>query len=573
MSTQLFFRIAASDYSTGNNDAALDGSTTSGWVPLQLALTRGSALEVTTALSQTGPTSGIEIALPGGRCVWYSPPLDADVTISGSITWNLWSAENNMGANAAINAQIEKIDGATGVITLIDKTARTTELATSVAVANFAETPAVGIACKRGDRLRVRVFGDDAGTMGGGFAFQLDYNGGTAAADGDSYLTLTENLTFASEPAGSQVFPTTDAALGETVSDTGYVAGGTYETVSRGFVAWVNPSNAAASDNSYATAANVTGTDYLVCRNLGLSIPVGAVVRRIDVSIEEQSTVGGGSLKAQLQDDTATLVGLIDGVGLGTGGDTLYELSYADNTWRPPVAWTPAKVNHANFGVRVWCQDATVETISIDQIKIRVWYQTEGAYKNQLAWTSRGSGVVSDVTNTFDGWTAPIQLWTSAAASAPVEWYTPRLAAFTLGGAVRCNLRALESAGGVHASVRAEIAVVNADGSSPTVWATGCAPAELGSAEAAVSFLISGDDLAVSAGQRLRVRVYLDDWSQQPMVSGFTASLYYAGTSGGASGDTYLTFTQALAAAAFGPPFTRNDLKNSNLMQTAEVGW
>ena len=89
----------------------------------------------------------------------------------GSITWNLWAAENDMTANVAINGRLEVIDGATGTITLIDQTARITEVAvTTRAVNNFAETPASGVACKRGDRLRVRIFGDDVGTMAAGWS-------------------------------------------------------------------------------------------------------------------------------------------------------------------------------------------------------------------------------------------------------------------------------------------------------------------------------------------------------------------------------------------------------------------
>ena len=117
--------------------------------------------------------------------------------------------------NIAINGQIEVIDGATGVITLIDKTARVTEVAVTTRSANnFAETPAAGVACKRGDRLRVRIFAADAGTMATGGNFQTSWEGATSGADGDTYLTLTENLTFASEPAGTTIYPTNTSASG-----------------------------------------------------------------------------------------------------------------------------------------------------------------------------------------------------------------------------------------------------------------------------------------------------------------------------------------------------------------------
>src|SRR6185503_12306965 len=137
MSTQLFFRFADSDYSTGNNDANLAG-TAVGWSNVSLSTTRGASAVTLTGNTVTGPTSGVEEFANGFSCAFISPPLDADITISGSITWNLRGAESNMSANVAINGRLEKIDGATGAITLIDQTARTTEMAVTTETAeNF----------------------------------------------------------------------------------------------------------------------------------------------------------------------------------------------------------------------------------------------------------------------------------------------------------------------------------------------------------------------------------------------------------------------------------------------------
>lgn len=386
MATKLFLRSTASDYGTGTNDAKLDGAA-SPWNSLVLSTTAGAGLVISGNTSTVaGPTNGVDVTPGvGSAAVWYSPPIDADVTISGSITWNIWASENNMSANVAINGILEVIDGATGAITEIDRTARVTEVAvTTRALDNFAETPAAGIVCKRGDRLRVRIFGDDAGTMASGFTFNISYNGPTGAADGDTWLSLTETVSFTSEPAGSQVFPT----------------------------------------------------------------------------------------------DTAS-----------------------------PVA-----------------------TASVDR----------------EAWTSRGAGVQTDVTNTAAGYTAPIQV-TDTAGGTVVDWFTKQLTAFTIGGAVRVNARAQEAAAAANAAIRCEIAVVDNDGTNPTVWAEGTFPTEIDNlGEQAKSFLISGDDLAVADGQRLRIRFFIDDPGVVSMGAASTVTLFYAGTSGGASGDTFLTFTQTL---------------------------
>lgn len=402
MTTKLFLRSTVSDYGTGNNDAKLDG-TTSGWICRALNTVAGAGLVASgNTATVAGATSGVEI-LPGAVAtpiVWYSAPIDADVTISGSITWNIWASESNMSANVAINGILEKIDGATGAITEIDRTAFTTEAAVITRlVNNFAETPAAGVACKRGDRLRVRIFGDDAGVMASGFTFNIGYNGGTGGADGDTWLQLTETLSFASTPAGSQIFLT----------------------------------------------------------------------------------------------DTAS----------------------------------------------------PVSTASVDR----------------EAWTSRGAGVQNDVTNSVNGWTTPVQI-TDTAGGTVADWFTKPLTAFTLGGAVTCNLRGIQSNSTANATWAVEIAVVAGDGTGPTVWAKGtCGLQTLNTAESSLSFLISGDDLAVTDGQRLRIRILIDDFGDTGMVSGFTITFFYAATGVG-SGDTYVTFTQTLtefvaAAAPYTNPYTQ----------------
>ena len=399
MATTLYFRNLATatgdapQYGSGTNNTRLSTGAGSGWRVAYLSTSRGAAASTYTTNTVAGPTNGNEVThttSPTLPIEWVSDPLDADVTISGSITWNLRASEAAMTANVAINAVLEVIDGATGALTLIDQTARTTELGTSEAAANFSETPAAGVACKRGDRLRVRVLGDDGGgnqASGSTFAFYL--NGPTGGASGDSFFTLTEDLTFVSEPAGSTIY------LTDVASD--------------------------------------------------------------------------------------------------------------------------------------------VATASVDR----------------EAWTSRGNGANTDVTNTAAGWTSPIQM-TDTAGGTVVDWFTKQLDAVTLGGACRVNVRVHDD-NGSQAEVWVEVARVDSDGTNPTVWAAGQTWFPLTTTEDAVSFLIAGDDLSVSAGQRLRIRLYINDQSRLVMVTGKIVTLTYDGTSGGATGDTFLTFTQTLAEQGSGP--------------------
>jgi len=176
------------------------------------------------------------------------------------------------------------------------------------------------------------------------------------------------------------------------------------------------------------------------------------------------------------------------------------------------------------------------------------------------AWTSRGAGVLNFVRASAAGWTAPLQV---------MDWYTKQLTAFTLTGLAQANLRALASTAASGISMRCEVAVVNSDGSSPTVWATWCIDGsgtnigELGTSEAASTANVSGDDLSVIDGQRLRIRLYLEDSANLAMQASKTATFFYNGTSAAASGDSYITFAQTLAE--FIPP---SSFQNRPLMMT-----
>ena len=182
------------------------------WAPRRLnqqsSPTGTWTLQAEQSSTVAGPTSGIEV----GGVEWVSDPVSADVTISGAITFNLWSLESSMNANVAINAIVEKIDGTTLARTTIVQTARTTELGTTIAAANFTATPGSSVVVHKGDRIRVRIYGDDAGTMGSGFTFTVDTNGPTAAADGDTYIEFTETFSVTTaDPTGTQMFLTDTA--------------------------------------------------------------------------------------------------------------------------------------------------------------------------------------------------------------------------------------------------------------------------------------------------------------------------------------------------------------------------
>ena len=169
--------------------------------------------------------------------------------------------------------------------------------------------------------------------------------------------------------------------------------------------------------------------------------------------------------------------------------------------------------------------------------------------------------VSTAVVNTAAGYTSGIQ-WTDSAGGTTIEWFTPQLVACTLAGMVVLGVRAYDSAGSSIGTVRLEIARVENDGTGASVWGSSASGAGMfATTEGVFWCYVSGQDLAISDGQRLRFRLLLDD-STKALVTGSTATVLYDIAANAASGDSggYVPLTLSIyAATAYAPPFTRRD--------------
>ena len=141
---------------------------------------------------------------------------------------------------------------------------------------------------------------------------------------------------------------------------------------------WANPANAYLSDNLYATA--LQGDQKLYSwYNFGLSIPAGATIKGIEVSVEakaDSTTYCGDGTKISLR----LTKNKNDGVG-GTGltptltsSDAVYTLGSPTDLWY--TTWSPSDFG-TDFGVSFvngWCASNPTTLYSIDQIRIKVYY-------------------------------------------------------------------------------------------------------------------------------------------------------------------------------------------------------
>lgn len=168
------------------------------------SLIQGSSVVSTDATATVGgPTSGVQLKKGSVLVTWYSRPLRA-VTISGTITFNLWGLESAAQANTGFDVLIERCDQDGNVLSTIVRSERGTELTTSAAVNNWTASP-TSTSLNEGDRVKITVFGNDAGgNMGNGRTFTMNYGAGTGV-NGDSYVQFNETISIG--VVGTQTSP------------------------------------------------------------------------------------------------------------------------------------------------------------------------------------------------------------------------------------------------------------------------------------------------------------------------------------------------------------------------------
>ena len=145
--------------------------------------------------------------------------------------------------------------------------------------------------------------------------------------------------------------------------------------------AWSNPTRAAASDNSYATASvDGTITQYLQCTGYGFAIPGGATINGITVNVERKSSsvADGGSADNAMRLVKTGVIGATDRSTTTTYTtlDVVEAHGSLSDLWG--TTWTSADINAANFGAAFKATKASpfnaAHTISVDQIQISVDY-------------------------------------------------------------------------------------------------------------------------------------------------------------------------------------------------------
>lgn len=175
------------------------------------------------------------------------------------------------------------------------------------------------------------------------------------------------------------------------------------------------------------------------------------------------------------------------------------------------------------------------------------------------------------------GFTSPVQ-WTVSRLGTKLEWYTIPLAATTLSGVVVGNIRAGNATSNNNgATVQFEVAVCNNDGTNVTIFGSACANTILPSAGIETTFTIPvvGPAITITAGQRIRFRVYIDDFEGAMASSLFDTTLYYNSATANTSGDTYVVLpmdvVQYTSPTAFGSVLSYNSKTDTYTDETLDA--
>lgn len=178
---------------------------------------------------------------------------------------------------------------------------------------------------------------------------------------------------------------------------------------------WINPSNAQTSNNQYAVLqwSNSGGSsqpeqlsqngyvNYLVCKQLGSSIPAGSTINGITVKFERYNSEGGELLTITdnaiyLTKDGTNTVGSNKSAGATWGltdTNTLSE-SFGSSSDLWGTTFTAAEVNASTFGVMISPNinftggGAIGPNVKIDQVVIDINYTTSGVASRRAIFTS-----------------------------------------------------------------------------------------------------------------------------------------------------------------------------------------
>lgn len=312
---------------------------------------QGPGLSSSNTNTVVGTTSGIPLL----SSMFISPPVSAAVTIAGTITYNIWASESSMNANAGLRVLVFKIAGLDGALTAIASSNQGVELGTTIAAQNWTSSPA-STALAKGDRIGVVVSMIDAGgTLASGFTVALGYDGATTGSNGDSYVQVTETVSFISvsaDPSGSKYFflnaasPVTGTGNKDMSTTAGSSSTNSVTNVTAGFMSPQQITDTGGGNNLtwYSPPLNAFTLSGAILANIRAKI--GSTIAQFhSVGLEVAVVDGDGS--------NASVWGFFCQLCAGPAIDTNLIASVMDTTDRNYLVWVSGADKSVTTGQRL----------------------------------------------------------------------------------------------------------------------------------------------------------------------------------------------------------------------------
>ena len=161
------------------------------------------------------------------------------------------------------------------------------------------------------------------------------------------------------------------------MADTGWKSPAAVATVPRvGAVDWSDPTNVYTSNNQYATAsfsAFIGHTYYLDATDFTMGVPAGATINGVNVEVEKSASAKGVSDETVQLIKRGTAQGENKAIPLDYPASDAY-ISYGGSTDMWELSLPVEDINASNFGLRFAVQGANGTNVSIDHIRIKVYY-------------------------------------------------------------------------------------------------------------------------------------------------------------------------------------------------------
>lgn len=150
-----------------------------------------------TEATVSGTSIQMTLTSGGTAAKWITVPFKADVVIQGAVITNFWGKESAATTNVQMGLQMAEYT--TSAQSAFFASSAGTEALTTTSQTEWAKNPAAvetgglytATTIDAGNRLILLPYIYNIGTMAAG-RMTFDYNGSTAGADGDSFVTLTE---------------------------------------------------------------------------------------------------------------------------------------------------------------------------------------------------------------------------------------------------------------------------------------------------------------------------------------------------------------------------------------------